>query len=63
MFKNYNKKEIDLNYILEKPEKVNKKLTNLEEKMNLEPYKYKDEFYKNKDDLEDEYYKSFRLNK
>ena len=63
MFKNYNKKEIDLNYILEKPEKVNKKLTNLEEKMNLEPYKFKDKLCKNIDDLEDEYYKSFRLNK
>ena len=63
VFKNYNKKEIDLNYILEKPEKVNKKLTNLEEKMNLEPYKFKDKLCKNIDDLEDEYYKSFRLNK
>ena len=60
VFKNYNMKEIDLNYILEKPEKVNKKLTNLEEKMNLEPYKFKDKLCKNIGDLEGEYYKSFR---
>ena len=59
VFKNYNKKEIDLNYILEKPEKVNKKLTNLEKKMSLEPYKFKNKLCKSIDALEDEYYKSF----
>ena len=63
MFKNYNKKEIDLNYILEKPEKVNKKLTKLEEKMKTNPYQYKGEPCEKISDLEYEYYKSFRLNK
>ncbi|WP_314923785.1 hypothetical protein, partial [Mogibacterium diversum] len=54
-FKNYNKKEIDLNYILEKPEKVNKKLTNLEVKMKNKPYRYKSESYENLDKLEKAY--------
>ena len=55
MFKNYNKKEIDLNYILENPEKVNKKLTNLEKKMKTNPYEYKGGSRKNLRELEAAY--------
>ena len=53
VFKNYNKKEIDLNYILENPEKVNKKLTNLEVKMKTNPYQYKGDEFKKVDDIND----------
>ena len=56
VFKNYNMKEIDLNYILEKPEKVNKKLTNLEKKMKLNPYEYKGDSRKSLRKLEVAYY-------
>ena len=56
VFKNYKKKEIDLNYILEKPEKVNKKLTNLEVKMKTNPYQYKDTSCDKLKDLDVAYY-------
>lgn len=56
VFKNYNKKEIYLNYALENPEKVNKKLTKLEKKMKLNPYEYKGDSRKSLRKLEVAYY-------